>query len=220
MTTSQQIKSKTRVANHGEVYTAQREVDAMLNLVKQETDRIDSRFLEPACGSGNFLAEILMRKLDKVKKEYKKNQLDCERYSIIAISSIYGVELLPDNAQECRDRLLGIFTDWYASLFHKKAKPKVMEIAKYILNKNIVCGDALSMKNEEGLPLTLSEWSAVNGYMIKRRDFQYVELADFDPNKPTLFALREVSDTGEAIFSPQPVKDFTLKHFLKLDEDE
>lgn len=220
MATINQIKSKKRVADHGEVFTHEREVNAMLDLVKHETERIDSRFLEPACGSGNFLAEILRRKLKIVKNKYLKNQLDCERYSILALSSIYGVEILSDNAQECRDRLLEIFTSWHVSVFKKKTKSRVIEIAKFVLNKNIVCGDALSMKNESGGPLTLSEWSAVNGFMMKRRDFQYVELADFDPNKPTLFALREVSDTGEAIFSPQPVKDFALKHFLELDEDE
>ena len=103
------MKSKQRVADHGEVFTAEREVNAMLDLVKQETDRNVSRFLEPACGTGNFLTEILTRKLAIVEKRYRRNQLDFERYSIIAISSMYGVDILEDNIAECRERLFDIF---------------------------------------------------------------------------------------------------------------
>ena len=108
---NRQVKSKKRVADHGEVFTNQREVNAMLDLVKQETERIESRFLEPACGNGNFLAEVLRRKLGVVDSRYSKSQVEWERYSIIAVSSIYGVDILEDNAQECRDRLLGIFIE-------------------------------------------------------------------------------------------------------------
>lgn len=102
----EQTKSKNRVADFGEVFTNEREVNAMLDLVKHETERIDSRFLEPACGDGNFLAEVLRRKLAVVRSRYGKNPDDYERYSVIAVSSIYGVELLEDNTKECRKRLL------------------------------------------------------------------------------------------------------------------
>lgn len=88
-----QVKSKKRVTDHGEVFTSEKEVNAMLDLVKQETERIDSRFLEPACGNGNFLAEVLRRKLTVVEAKYKKSQLDYERYAIIAISSIFGLQV-------------------------------------------------------------------------------------------------------------------------------
>ena len=88
------IKSKQRVADHGEVLTGLREVNAMLNLVQQEADRIESRFLEPACGNGNFLAEILVRKLRVVEKRYAKSQLEFERYAVLAVSSIYGIDIL------------------------------------------------------------------------------------------------------------------------------
>ena len=97
-----QVKSKKRVSDHGEVFTNEREVNAMLDLVKHETERIDSRFLEPACGNGNFLAEVLKRKLKIVDERYNTNQSDWERYAVIAVSSIYGVEILEDNAQECK----------------------------------------------------------------------------------------------------------------------
>src|SRR3989339_787701 len=104
-----QVVSRERVADHGEVYTATREVNAMLDLVKSETERIESRFLEPACGTGNFLAEILERKLRVVGESYGKSQFDFERYGILAVSSIYGIDILLDNVQECRKRLFNIF---------------------------------------------------------------------------------------------------------------
>ena len=99
-----QIKSKDRVANHGEVFTNIREVNAMLDLVKDETHRIDSRFLEPACGTGNFLIEVLRRKLEVVESRYKKSKIEFERYSILALSSIYGIDILEDNLKECKTR--------------------------------------------------------------------------------------------------------------------
>ena len=117
-----QVISKERVADHGEVYTAPREVNAMLDLVKSETERIDSRFLEPACGDGNFLAEILRRKLGIVEKRYAKSQLEYERYAVLAVTSSYGIDILPDNVQACRKRLFGIFDENYRRLFKDKTK--------------------------------------------------------------------------------------------------
>lgn len=103
-----QVKSKERVANHGEVFTAEREVNAMLDLVKEETERIDSRFLEPACGDGNFLVKILERKLTAVKSKYKKFPADFEKYSLLAVTSIYGIDILKDNVKNCQNRLYKI----------------------------------------------------------------------------------------------------------------
>lgn len=111
-----QTRSRQRVSDHGEVFTSKREVNAMLDLVKNETERIDSRFLEPACGHGNFIAEILERKLNVVEEKYKRSQFEFERNGILAVSSIYGIDLLPDNIKEARERLLGIFTDRYSRL--------------------------------------------------------------------------------------------------------
>ena len=105
---ARQVKSRQRVQEHGEVFTNEREVNAMLDMVKQETERIESRFLEPACGNGNFLAEVLRRKLATVSQQYKKNPDDYMRYAFVAVSSLYGVDILEDNAQECRDRLFEI----------------------------------------------------------------------------------------------------------------
>jgi hypothetical protein len=118
-----QVRTKKRVSDHGEVLTGHREVIAMLDLVKQETERIDSRFLEPACGDGNFLTAILERKLAVVEKRYGKSQLDFERYAILAVSSIYGIDILPDNVRDCRRKLFEVFEANYKRLFKHAGKP-------------------------------------------------------------------------------------------------
>ena len=116
-----QVKSRQRVADHGEVFTAEREVRAMCDLVKSETERIESRFLEPACGNGNFLAEVLRRKLAVVKSRYGKNPSDYERYSVLSVTSIYGVDILADNAQECRERLFALWDEEYTAVVKSAA---------------------------------------------------------------------------------------------------
>src|SRR5207253_9358483 len=108
------IKSKTRVADHGEVFTPPWMVEAMLDLVKGETERIDSRFLEPACGSGNFLVRILQRKLAAVECKFGKSEFEKRQYALLALMCSYGIELLPDNIAECRANLLAIFAEYLA----------------------------------------------------------------------------------------------------------
>src|SRR5688572_22957652 len=142
-----QVKSKQRVADHGEVFTSEREVNAMLDLVKDETTRIESQFLEPACGNGNFLAEVLKRKLAVVENLYENNQAEYEQQAILAISSIYGIDILTDNAAECRERLFPIFNHQYNLLFKEKCSDECRERVKLILQKNILCADALEFEN-------------------------------------------------------------------------
>ena len=214
-------KSKQRVRDHGEVFTQEREVNAMLDFVKNETERIESRFLEPACGNGNFLAPILERKLEIVRKKYGLVQNEFERMGILAVSSIYGVELLQDNVEACIKRLYKIVDDLYKKLFKDNCKEEFEKSIQFVLRRNILQGNALNLKKSDGKEyIIFSEWSLVNGSMIKRRDFKYAELADFDPSRPTLFSLREVSDTGEAVFSPMPVKEFPLTHYLSLNYED
>lgn len=209
-----QVKSKKRVADHGEVFTNQREVNAMLDLVKDETERIDSRFLEPACGNGNFLAEVLRRKLSVVDSRYSKSQIEWERYSIIAVSSIYGVDILEDNAQECRDRLLSIYTEWYSKTF-KQVNNDCIRSALFLLRRNILWGNALDFTNPETKqPIVFSEWSAINGSMLKRRDYMFKFLVQ----KTHQFSI--FNDEGNAAAIDEPIKDFPLIHFLKLGEDD
>ncbi len=209
-----QIKSKQRIADYGEVLTPRPIVNAMLDLVKQETERIDSRFLEPACGTGNFLTEILKRKLKVVEKRYGKSQLEYERYAVLAVSSLYGIDILEDNAQECRQRLFAVFDEAYTRLFKEKTKEQCRETARYILKRNIVHGDALSLRTvgENPQPIVFPEWSLVNGSLLKRRDFAFHELVNHS-------AMRELplfSDQGEEVFIPEPVKDYPPVHFLEV----
>jgi len=210
-----QVKSKKRVADHGEVFTAEREVNAMLDLVKHETERIESRFLEPACGDGNFLAEILRRKLAVVCSRYAKSQTEWERYAVLAVSSIYGVEILEDNANECRQRLYRIFDENYARLFKNNIKSECLRSVKFLLTRNILWGDALDFTNPVTRePIVFSEWSAVNGSMLKRRDYVFRFLVE----KSHQFSL--FNDEGEAAAIDEPIKDFPLIHFLKLGEND
>jgi hypothetical protein len=191
----------------------------MLDLVKQETERIDSRFLEPACGTGNFLIEMLSRKLNIVATRYKKSQLEYERYSVIAISSIYGVDILEDNVVECRNRLFEIFKKQYTSLYKSNCKEECRRSIKYILERNILRGDALTLKTvgNDDQPIVFSEWSAVNGSMIKRRDFTLANLLEAEASKVPDSLFSDFYETDPA-FLPKPVKDFPLTHFLKLAE--
>lgn len=221
-TQDKQVVSKRRITDHGEVYTAEREVNAMLDLVKQETERIDSRFLEPACGSGNFLMEVLNRKLNIVEARYGRSQLEFERYSVIAVSSIYGIDILKDNVVECRNRLFDVFKAKYISLYKKKTRPDCNKAIKYILERNIIWGDALTLKTIDSKPIIFSQWSSVNGSMIKRRDFAFHELIPSENfGELTLFSKAPlISDLGENVFIPEPVKDYPLIHFMRLADAE
>jgi SAM-dependent methyltransferase len=221
--TDKQVKSKKRVADHGEVFTAEREVNAMLDLVKQETERIDSRFLEPACGTGNFLAEVLRRKLAVVDARYAKSQIEWERYAILAVSSIYGVDILEDNVEECRKRLFEIFDDAHKTQFPAvetehapslQSDTPLQRSAKFLLHRNILWGDALDFTNPETKsPIVFSEWSAVNGSMMKRRDYMFRFLVE----KTHQFSL--FNDEGNTANIDEPVKDFPLVHYLSLNQD-
>ena len=215
--TDQQVKSKKRVTDHGEVFTSAREVNAMLDLVKQETERIDSRFLEPACGTGNFLVEVLRRKLAIVENRYKKSQLEYERYAVIAISSIYGIDILEDNVVECRNRLIEMFNKQYTTFYKGNCKEECGKSIKYILERNILRGDALTLKTggNGDEPIVFSEWSAVNGSMIKRRDFTLDNLLKAEASKVPDSLFSDFYETDPA-FLPKAIKDFPLTHFLKL----
>lgn len=212
-TANNQVKTKKRVADHGEVFTHEREVNAMLNLVKNETERLDSRFLEPACGSGNFLVEILNIKLKILGQKYKESQYDYELYSVIVISSIYGIDLLQDNVEECRKRLSEIFLKEYQSIFKKNINEKFLEILKIILEKNIVCGDALTMKDNKGEPIVFSEWSMpYNDTRLKQKEYSFKDIFS-----PTLsWSYTTDSDTGERVILPNVLKDHPLINYLEL----
>lgn len=226
---AEQIKSKQRVAEHGEVFTNEREVNAMLDMVKQETERIDSRFLEPACGNGNFLAEILRRKLSVVTQRYGKRASDWERYAFVAVSSIYGIEALGDNASECRKRLLSIVDDSRPKALGSDGSQDFISAIEYVLSRNILNGDALTALDGNGNPLIFSEWSLVSGDKVKRRDFRLDKMLGGNLKRDEIlpmlgiFADNDVYSWSEWEFDeeiqayiPKPIAEYPLTSFYEV----
>jgi len=180
------IRSKKRVADHGEVFTPPWMVEAMLDLVKGETERIDSRFLEPACGSGNFLVRILQRKLAAVELKYGKSDFEKRHYAVLAVTCLYGIELLADNIAECRANLLKIFADYLKI----DEADDLYRAASYIISQNLVHGDALAMRTAEGRAITFAQWGYLGKGKFQRRDFRLdilTHMAGF-AEEGTLFA--------------------------------
>ena len=214
-----QVKSKQRVADHGEVFTNEREVNAMLDMVKSECERIESRFLEPACGDGNFLAEVLRRKLAVVKSRYGKSVSDYEKYGFVAIASIYGVELLQDNATDCRQRLFDIFESEYMQICKGKPNEDFLKSIRYCLEHNILCGDALTMLQSNDEPIIFPEWSIATGTQVKRRDFRLDEMIEGNMQESQTMSLFGASgsavtewefDEETNAFIPLPIKEYPL----------
>lgn len=215
-----QIKSKQRVADHGEVFTAEREVKAMCDLVKPETERIDSRFLEPACGEGAFLTEILRRKLAVVKRQYGKSPADYERYSVLAVTGLYGVDILEDNAAVCRQNLFDIWDKAYTIAAKNQVNARCREVVRFILSKNIICGDALTMLRNDGTPIEFAEWSLVTGDQVKRRDYALHELLDGHEEQMNIFQIGWEYDEEIQAFIPAPVREYPLTDYRRLNEYE
>lgn len=182
------LKSKQRVADHGEVFTPAWMVDAMLDLVKDETVRIDSRFLEPACGSGNFLVRVLQRKLAAVQVKYGKSDFERRHYALLAVMCIYGIELLDDNIAECRESLLEVLAEY----LHMEESDELYRAAAYVLSQNVVHGDALAMRTSDGQPITFAEWGYVGKGKFQRRDFRLdvlTHMSTFMEQNPLLATL-------------------------------
>jgi hypothetical protein len=163
------IKSKKRVADHGEVFTPSWLVENMLDLVKGETERIDSRFLEPACGSGNFLVPVLKRKLAAVEAKYSKSDFEKRQYALLAVMCAYGIELLVDNITECRANMLEVFAEY----LNLTETDELYRAASYVLSQNLVHGDALTMLTDDKQPITFAEWGYLGQGKFQRRDFRF-----------------------------------------------
>lgn len=220
-----QIKSRERVAERGEVFTAEREVNAMLDLVKQETERIDSRFLEPACGNGNFLVEILRRKLEVINRQYKKQLSELELQTTIALSSIYGVDIMKDNVEECCQRLLDIVYKWYLEVHPQQKAPsqKLSDTWSYLLHRNILWGDALTLREPVGnkattaeknnaKPITFSEWSFIRD-MVIRKDYHLAALVQAQSASVPFVK----NDQGNEVFlPPEPICEYRPIHYMKI----
>jgi hypothetical protein len=180
------IKSKRRVADHGEVLTPGWLVEKMLDLLKGETGRIDSRFLEPACGSGNFLVPVLQRKLAAVETKYGTSDFERRHYALLAVMCTYGIELLADNIAECRANMLEVFAEY----LNLDEKDDLYRAAFYVLSQNLVRGDALTMRMHDGQPITFAEWGYLGKGKFQRRDFRFDALTQmsFYSQEGALFA--------------------------------
>ena len=163
------VKSKQRVADHGEVFTPPWMVEAMLDLVKGESERIDARFLEPACGSGNFMVQILRRKLAAVELKYGKSDFERRHYALLGLMCIYGIELLADNIAECRANVLEVF----ANYLQLDEADDLYRAASYVLQQNLVHGDALTMRDHNGQAITFAEWGYLGKGKYQQRDFRF-----------------------------------------------
>lgn len=163
------VKSKQRVADHGEVFTPPWMVEAMLDLVKPETERIDARFLEPACGSGNFIVQILRRKLVAVERKYGKSDFERRHFALLGLMCIYGIELLADNIAECRANVLEVFADY----LQLEEADELYRAATHVLRHNLVHGDALTMRDQNGQAITFAEWGYLGKGKYQRRDFRF-----------------------------------------------
>ena len=203
---STQIKSKERVGQHGEVFTAEREVNAMCDLVANECLRPDSRFLEPACGDGNFLAVILKRKLAELRRKYKKSPRDYEKQAIVAIGSLYGVDIMNDNVIACRERLFSIWDEEYTSHCKAEASNEAREAARFIISRNIINGNALTLMcvdadgNDTSAPIVFSEWTLISANQMQRSDYTMADLLLYNDNSENLFALTEEQKEEGGIF--------------------
>lgn len=206
---SELVKSKKRVADHGEVFTPSWMVEAMLDLVKNESERIDSRFLEPACGSGNFLIQVLKRKLATVELKYGKSDFEKRHHALLGLMCIYGIELLEDNSEECRENLLTIFCDY----LRISPDDEWAKAAANVLRVNIIQGDALTMLNPKGEPIVFPEWSYLSKGKFSRRDFKYDDLTQRSSFDGTLFDGLEIHQIFE------PIRDYeqlTVKELSEL----
>jgi hypothetical protein len=194
-------KSKQRVADHGEVFTPAWMVDAMLDLVKDETMRIDARFLEPACGSGNFLRPVLQRKLAAVQVRYGQSDFERHHHALFALMCIYGVELLEDNVQECRQNLRQIFDDFIGL----GTESEWSRAAQTVLEDNIIHGDALTLCTPAGEPIIFPEWGYLGTGRFQRRDFRFDSLTQRSDIKGSLFELLEEQDVFIPVAAHQPM---------------
>jgi len=210
-----QVKSKARVAKHGEVFTNPREVNAMLDLVADQITRIDATFLEPACGSGNFLVEILRRRMVVLNQKYGKSPTEYPAKAVQAVCGLYGIELLPDNTAECRARLLATFNADYLPAMQADDYPRVCDTVRRVLTKNIVCGNALTYQTENGLPITFIQWQFIDRARVKAKQFELQATVETTGGRigsqHNLF-----SDNGEPARIVQHKKEFPPVHYLEI----
>lgn len=206
--TMKQIKSKERVENHGEVFTPEWLVNEMLDLVEDEVEQIESRVLEPACGNGNFLVQVLQRKLTTIKSNYRKSKIERGNRALHALMCIYGIELLADNVIECQNNLLEIFTK-HLGLAHSD---DMYIAALYVLRRNIIHGDAIKMRTHDNKPIVFAEWKYNSKGTFARRDFLFEDLAKTRELREgsSLFSQEENNGTLEPTYLFKPIATYDM----------
>tara|TARA_B100000965_G_scaffold381556_1_gene379096 strand:+ start:256 stop:897 length:642 start_codon:yes stop_codon:yes gene_type:complete len=206
---------KTKIDKYGEVFTSSNEVNGMLDIVDEETRRLDSTFLEPACGDGNFLTEVLDRKLKSISSLNKSIKLNYQIDIFIAVSSLYGIDIQKENISKCQSRLFKKIKKFYENKY--KEDTDFFGVIKFLLSKNITWGDALTLKlPSSDTPIIFSKWSLISKYKVKRLDYSFKSII----NNEELNALPLFSDLGELAFIPEPIAEFDLIHFLKINKNE
>lgn len=192
-----QIKSRERVASHGEVFTADKEVRAMCDLVNDEAVDLNAKILEPACGEGNFLLEILQRRLNALAVDGANN---FELNSLIALSNLYGIDILPDNVKACREKLFKLWREFYIEFNNDEdAQDWLKDLVNEILEKNIICGDALTCSLVDGQGgIKFTKWTI--GEEVITQEYKLEDLMQEQDDKNCLFP-----------FEPQPVKKSVRK---------
>lgn len=172
--------NRDRLSAYGEYFTPPEIVSEMLKMVETQLERIDSRFLEPACGTGNFLVPVLEKKLQLAYRQYRKIPFEYEQQALLALGSIYGIELQMDNVNVCRDRLFSIWERAYKKVCKQQCSEDTIKSARYIIDRNIVCGDALTMKDDQDGPIVLSEWAFIMPRKLQRTDYLFASLSNAD----------------------------------------
>ena len=204
------VKSKQRIADHGEVFTPAWLVEAMLDLVKEETERIDSRFLEPACGNGNFLVPVLKRKLAAVELKFSNSDFEKQHYALLAVMCTYGIELLADNIEECRANMINVLAEYLG--FHES--DDLYRAAAYVLSQNLIHGDALKMRTRDKQPITFAEWGYLGKGRFQRRDFRLdtLTLSSSFSAEDSLFSQLGKHEIFSPIkaYSPMTVRELAL----------
>jgi len=228
MIMARSIHTRQRVIDHGEVFTPPALVNDMLSLVAHECERVDSRFLEPACGNGNFLAEVLRRRLAMVDRRHKA-RTQWEPNALLGLACLYGIELLWDNVSECRERLFTLFKDHYTARYGAHAKRECLAAARYIVGCNILNGDALKMTTMgdraiPARPLVFTQWSLLPGGKFTRRRYEYHDLTQPPPASLSGLFLsstaRPTDEEGKPVYIPLKVADRSPVHYLQLGQCE
>lgn len=217
----QLIKSADRVRNHGEVFTPDWLVNDMLDLVEDQCERIDSRFLEPACGHGNFLEKIIRRKLITVKYRYKKSEYDFAYNSFLAYACTYGIDIQADNVTQCRERLLNIFIKLYKKSFPNDWEQKYINCIQFVLSKNIVCGNALDLLDNAKNPIVFSEWKTESEpYYITQKNYEMADLMAYSPMTETDSQMSFLNDMDERVLVPKVVGAYKPIIFYNVENAE